>query len=219
VRRAQSILGAIIAIAFLVYRGYEMTLDTSSGWTVQMNQELFLGLATVAIVGGVWWTLAWTRNGRAAARRLRREHPGSRIVVVRGDEYLLGCIAQLRPDIADPMKLGRWQALAILDDRFELWGGREGKEMLLGVPWRFVKSVTVDDVKEFTYAPMTTGVRIELAGAEITPLRFALHMRGVAIHYDMSLEATGHIISMMNSLRSREHEVGTDEAVTGTAAP
>ena len=218
-RRAQSVIAAIISLAFLAYRGYQMTLDTSDGLTVQQNQAIAWGLVATLVITGVWWTLAWTRHARAAARRLRREHPGRQILVVRGDDYLLGSIAQLRPDIANPMGLGRWQAFAVLDDRFELWGGTDGAELLLRVPWSFVRSVTVDDVKEYTYAAKVAGLIIVLDGAEITPLRFALHMRGIAIQYTIGLDATDLIASSINALRTRLPDVGAGKTVAGTGAP
>lgn len=214
--RAQSVIAAIISLGFLAYRGYRMTLDTSDGMTVQQNQDIAWIIVTAGVIAVVWWSLAWTANGREAARRLRREHPGARIIVVRGDEYLLGCIAQLRPDIVNPMRLGRWQALAVLEDRFELRGGKGGAEQLLRVPWSFVHSVTVDYIKEVTYGAKVAGLVIVLKGAEITPLRFAPHMRGVAIQYTIGVDATDRLAMTMNALREPQPDVESGRTAAGT---
>lgn len=205
--RVHSVIGALIGLAFLCF---QFVRDDSTGWTVQENLVMAVGGLMTIFVVVVCSYLVIARYARAAAGRLRREYPGALVLIARGDDYFLGSIAQLRPDIVNPMQLGRWLALVVLDDRFELWGGRGGAEQLLRVPWRFVDSTTVDEIRELSIT--VAGLVIVLEGAALTPLRLALRMRGVTIPYVMSLKATARIASAMNEFRARAPLAVTDGA-------
>jgi len=191
-------LSALVLVVFSFYLFASMLTDPAqpaSGRWAWLGG--FIGCAAVfTLIYGLL-----SRSSRKAVRHLRKEMPSAELVVVRADDYLLGTVALLRPDIKDPMKLGRYLVLALTDTGFELWGGRDGDVQMLNVPWRYVESIRVQDTEIFyvTYP----GIAIRLVGAERTPLRFSPCSLGLAVFRSRSLVQTELLASRISEMRNQ----------------
>jgi hypothetical protein len=112
---------AAIGLLLGVYSVHQTVRTEKSGelfWTIALYFAV-----TILIVGSAYLAMGLVGSGaRAAVRALLTRKPPPFVFVALGDNVLLGSIAQLRPDIQQPERLGRLQVVAATELGLEVWG-------------------------------------------------------------------------------------------------
>ncbi len=166
------------------------------------------GGATVILGLGLYFAIVSSR-ARSAARRLRTEQPDAEVFLVEADNYFLGSIAQLRPDLPEVAKTWGWKAYCFSSRGFQIWGGKRGKVILLQSSWEYVRSLEIGEARLVGVAfPALVTV---LNGAEVLPLRLTIHRRGIGWLWAMSRPGMAATLARIESIRSRALAQGATE--------